>query len=216
MTQAEWLISTDPRSMLSFLRDKASDRKRRLFSVACCRRIWHLFRDQCACKAVEVAERYADGNATIKELKDVHYRSSYLGHNDHDVLRRLIFDAASGATIPVADAQHAANYAQFARCYVPNERFDSDVIVASRHAERNSQAVLLRHIIGNPFRSLLVPPYWPSTVAALATALYDGEECHYALADALMEAGHVELAEHFQEPEHPKGCWALDVILGKQ
>lgn len=40
-------------------------------------------------------------------------------------------------------------------------------------------------------------------------------DCHYALADALMEAGHIELAEHFREPVHPKGCWAMDVILGK-
>jgi hypothetical protein len=61
-----------------------------------------------------------------------------------------------------------------------------------------------------------VPASWPSSVAALAAALYDGEDCSYALADALMEAGHVELAEYFQEPGHPKGCWAVDAILGKQ
>jgi hypothetical protein len=75
---------------------------------------------------------------------------------------------------------------------------------------------LLRHVFGNPFRPFASPSSWPSTVTALATALYDGEDCHYALSDALMEIGHVELAEHFDEPGHPKGCWAMDLILGKK
>jgi hypothetical protein len=36
------------------------------------------------------------------------------------------------------------------------------------------------------------------------------------LHDALLEAGHPELAEHFQQEQwHPKGCFALDLILGK-
>jgi hypothetical protein len=77
-------------------------------------------------------------------------------------------------------------------------------------------SVLLRHILGNPFRSFPTPSFGISTITSLAEALYAGQDCHYALADALMEAGHVELAEHFREPDHPKGCWALDVILGNQ
>jgi hypothetical protein len=50
----------------------------------------------------------------------------------------------------------------------------------------------------------------------LASWLYAGQDCAFALHDALLEAGHAELAEDFrQETWHPKGCCALDVILGK-
>ena len=52
-------------------------------------------------------------------------------------------------------------------------------------------------------------------IIALAEALYGREPCHFALHDALLEADESELAQHFREPEHPKGCWALDAILCK-
>src|SRR5262249_32120768 len=76
---------------------------------------------------------------------------------------------------------------------------------------------LLRHIIGNPFRPYPAPPSWPSSVVQLAESLYNGQDCSFALHDALLEAGHAELAEHFKEEQsHPKGCFALDLILNKK
>jgi hypothetical protein len=82
--------------------------------------------------------------------------------------------------------------------------------------ERQAQAELLRHIVGNPFRPYPVPAFWPSTVVELAQAVYDSRGDHRVLSDAVEEAGHQELAEHFRGEEwHPKGCWGLDLILGK-
>jgi hypothetical protein len=81
---------------------------------------------------------------------------------------------------------------------------------------KRKQASLLRCVFGNPFRPYPAPPSWPTTVVQLAGALYNGQDCRLPLSDALEECGHPELAEHFRKEEwHMKGCWAMDVVLGK-
>lgn len=66
-------------------------------------------------------------------------------------------------------------------------------------------------------RSSVLPAPLPTTVVQLANALYHGEDCGFALHDALLEEGHTELADHFRNKQaHPKGCWVLDLLLGKE
>ena len=58
MDELEWLTSTDPQAMLDFLRaaDKLSERKARLFAVACCRRIWRHLKDKSRRRIVEAVQ----------------------------------------------------------------------------------------------------------------------------------------------------------------
>ena len=67
MDEHSWLGATDPAPMLDFLGGQASARKLRLFACACCRQVWHLLTDPRSRQAVEVAERYADGQASERE-----------------------------------------------------------------------------------------------------------------------------------------------------
>lgn len=68
MTETQWLECTDPLKMLRWVWI-GRKRKSRLFAVACCRYSWDLFVDERSRKAIEVAERYADGAASDEELQ---------------------------------------------------------------------------------------------------------------------------------------------------
>src|SRR5438477_6149992 len=68
MNEREWLTSIEPTPMLGYLRGGASERKLRLFAVACCRRVWHLMTDERSRKAVETAEGFADGRKSSGDL----------------------------------------------------------------------------------------------------------------------------------------------------
>jgi hypothetical protein len=69
MNAQEWQACADPQLMLEFLGAKVSDRKLRLFAVACCRRVAH-WQPNANCRhAVDVVERFADAQAHREELE---------------------------------------------------------------------------------------------------------------------------------------------------
>jgi hypothetical protein len=98
-------------------------------------------------------------------------------------------------------------------------------------AEQSDQAALLRDLFGTPFRPVALDPSWLAweggTVVRLAQAAYDNRklpEGHLepdrlaVLADALEDAGctHADLLGHLRSPgPHVRGCWAVDLLLGK-
>ena len=76
MTEAEWLACTDPQPMFEVLRRKASDRKVRLFAVACCRRVWPSLEHEEFRDAVRKAESFADGLADRAEMLQAYEKAS--------------------------------------------------------------------------------------------------------------------------------------------
>ena len=62
MTGAKWKTCRNPQMMLGERCLQAKDRKRRLFAVACGRRVAHLVPDQKCQEAFELIERFADGH----------------------------------------------------------------------------------------------------------------------------------------------------------
>ena len=112
MTEAEWLVCTDPRPMLEFLRDKASDRKLRLYACACCRQVWDLLLDERSCTAIEVAEQYADG-LTSDETLAIIRKAARLARRTVKRTARLTgfsppFDAARAAETVVSTSVEGA------------------------------------------------------------------------------------------------------------
>ncbi len=196
MTETEWLTSTDLNALLESLGDRVSARKLRLFACACCRRIWPLLSDAPSREAIEVAERFADGLATKAELMAAR-------------------EAAAQAPAPAA-AQVAGRDARWAATWAAAGASRIAAWAVAKNSERQAQPGLLREIVGNPYREVKKVEPWPEEVIQLAEQMYLGTGDHFALCDALADAGAAELAEHFGMAGHPKGCWALDLILGKE
>jgi hypothetical protein len=72
MTEEEWTTCADAANILNFAASQGSERKLRLLAAACCRRVWHVLKDERSRAAVEAAERFADGAAGQVELTIAH------------------------------------------------------------------------------------------------------------------------------------------------
>ena len=91
-----------------------------------------------------------------------------------------------------------------------------------RDPSEEAWCLIARDIFGNPFRAATIDPRWgTSTVTSLAQAIYEDRAYDRLpiLADALEEAScdDADLLAHLRgEGPHVRGCWAVDLILGKE
>jgi hypothetical protein len=88
MNEQTWLQCTEPELMLDYLRGITSVRKARLFAVACCRRIWHIFLDHKARSWIDIAERMADSLPVGNELTEALDHGWYMGFQHIDGFRK--------------------------------------------------------------------------------------------------------------------------------
>ena len=223
MNESEWLACGDPTPMLRFLRERGiGERKSRLLACACCRRIWDLLTDPRSRAAVEIAERFADDEATMREL----WTAKRDAVSATGIAANAAYWAASAKpSSPLLNAFDAASDA-LARKAVGDARHDAAALWdAVQGQSQRFQAALVREVVGDPFRDYPLDPHWLAweggTVVQLARGIYEDRAFDRMpiLGDALEEAGcsYDAVLEHCRSGgEHLRGCWVLDRVLGKE
>jgi hypothetical protein len=219
MSEEQWLHCTDSVLLLGGLPGPVGARQLRLIFCACLRSsaVWPFLASGSSRRAVAESERYADGLVRSKRLRTV--RTSA-----HSAWSRI--SPHNRAAYASAELAHAA-------CWLDPMLLREGFATLRRLAERGLSfpTVLLRDILGNPFRTVQVDPAWlrweGGTVVRLAQSaceertLPSGEldrQVLTVLADALEEAGcgEARLIDHLRDPgPHVRGCFALDLLLAK-
>jgi hypothetical protein len=242
MNEVAWLASTNAIPMLEFLKQKASDRKWRLFAVACCRRIWTQIEDPRGQWAVEVAERFADGlanqsdrDAAIKAVsaarrEDFERNLEDAGNCEGGEDLPAVYDPLAAALICVSRDREDQLATDIDREYRrvtsrPGRRFKGKVtwVPNTEHipVEGMDTSDLIRELFGNPFRPVTFDSAWRTdTAMSLSRRMYESRDFSAMpiLADALQGAGceNEDILDHCRGPgPHVRGCWVVDRVLSK-
>jgi len=237
MTEKEWLNQNSIEHLLGFVRQMASRRKLRLFAVACIRNLLDLPFDQASRIALEIAEKYADGRATLGALRLLHISSENAkldalldASTRLDTLAVRILRVAQAITREEFDERSAiatldalANVLKLSA--IPYKLWGTaagdEAALIPVECERSKQLHFFRDIFGNPFRPVSINPFWMTpTIKALAQFVYDDRAFNQMplLAAELEKAWckNEEILGHCRGPgPHVRGCWALDLVLGK-
>lgn len=232
-----WLQGTDWQALVAAIEAEPSDRKLRLYAAACCRAVWSMLPDVRSRAAVQAAEEFADAKIDHDALQTA-FRAVRYSVGKHDTPRLRAQSFAQQAARSTADlsshqaatyaAQHSADAASWSQ-WGDAERDGA----TDEQFCRFRQAALLEQIASQTARfEEICPPATPGksspsrswitpALLEMAQGIYDQRSFRLlpVLADALEEAGcpDGELVAHLRRPaEHVRGCWALDIILGKQ
>jgi hypothetical protein len=193
VTEAEWLAELeDPYKMVNFLGERMSARKARLFGCAYFRhskgKLWHW-----ESEIVEVAERIADRLATNAEIQKAKEKTVGTGGVGWLIWANDWWTAVEAAR---ADGE-----------------WEWEAV----------QCGLVRDIFGNPFRPAPFHPSWRTdTAVLLARSVYESRDfgAMPILADALQDAGcdNEHILTHCRDASatHVRGCWVVDLVLGKE
>jgi hypothetical protein len=230
MTEAEWWAATDPLALADwlFFDAVAADRKLRLLSVACCEPLRTIVADSGVLVALNAAEAYADGQidaaamaATCNPLwRQFHDRMNGIGGELGSEQADNAENACLHSTMPSVPRTRDLHHDLYP--YAPEIIALID-LPDRTHASFPRTVRLLHDIFGPlPFRDIAIAPAWrTSDVMALARGIFDEKAFDRMpiLADALQDAGcdNDEVLSHCRAErwEHVRGCWVLDLLLGK-
>jgi hypothetical protein len=228
MKEADWLACTDPHRMLEFLRGKASSRKLRLFTVACCRHLQSAWPSPPEYdRFLEWAEMFADETPGSEDLTRIGEEvADYVDDYAPDWWTGIAQAIACAIRLPSADP---FGIRQATVQVIRYDRFPGEDRSAQERAEFAYQASVLQDLIGPfPFRPqwalklLAIDPAWLTpAMIALAQGIYEERAFDRLpkLADALEEAGctNPDILGHCRcKGPHARGCWVVDLILNKE
>lgn len=210
MTEAEWLVSLDPIQVFQNLKGKPSWRKFRLFAVGCCRGFWSRLTDERSRSAVEAAEQYADKLISSVEAMNYEGPANEVLDISLEIGSDIQNDAAASAAICLA-LWATADWGAFQVVRYGRELLGDGAMVR-----------LMDCVFRVPFRSVAFDPAWlTSTAVGIAQGIYDDRAFDRMpiLADALQDAGceNADILGHCRgEGPHVRGCWVVDLVLGKE
>jgi hypothetical protein len=219
MTEEGWWGCGDPGALLNHLRDKAGARKFRLYAIACCWRFSQLLADDRTRLGLIAAEEFCEGR--IREKQRAAAEQAVLA-----VINADLGDATKTAS-PVHYIALAVQQATRRNRDMWFATYQARAFVESAAGDRTGERIVhgrvLREVFGNPFRPVTFDPAWRTTdVLLLARGTYEEKAFDRMpiLADALQDAGcdSADILDHLRDPQatHVRGCWALDLVLGKE
>jgi hypothetical protein len=130
---------------------EGEDRKIRLFTVWCARRVQHLMTDPRSLQALDVAEAYANGTATLEELKEARDAAwAATRAAAWCVPRAAAFFAAGGAAADAAGAAARAAATDAAGAAALKAASLRQALQTTREAETQAQTKELLRICKEP------------------------------------------------------------------
>jgi hypothetical protein len=228
--RVNWLGCVDPVPMLECIRPWASDRKLRLFAVACCRRIADELDTGLWPSMLDLAERYADGLATDEERRaiwtKVRHAAQGWASSEKQIAPNWVVRAAAAVYYATArDTWRAASKVgqEVVEALVwPDDDLEGYTVAEARTVELARQSALVRDIFVDPGRPVRFDDRWQTAdVVGVAQGIYHDRAFDRLsiLADALMDAGcdHEDVLSHCRNGRlHARGCWVVDLVLGKK
>ena len=228
MTEEEWLFCTNPMQMREYIRLNriGSERKLRLFALACSWRFVHLLSDERSCQAVAVAHRFVEGQVSHQERAKISAAAWEAADDAKSQRNTGAAVAAAVAAARMADSDWPLFAQQFGSSGELGQQYAWQAVQDSVFfIDTNDQCALWRDLFGNLFRPVSLNPsllqWHDGTIPKFAQAIYDERAFDRLpiLADALEEAGCADsdLLSHCRGPgPHVRGCWVVDLLLGKE
>lgn len=244
MTEEEWLATKDQAVRLEYVWPRVSQRKLQLYFCGSCRRHSELYYRESSFEYLATAERFADGLASEEALWSANYgaEGDTFGCDfdpefraDHpeeklETIRQLVRLGALSETVLsggewLVDEEVRARILDAAVALEITTSFPQESLpywLTNPNKRGHWPGRWLSNcVFGNPFRPVVADPAWLTpTVVSIAAVIYSDRAFDRLpiLADALEEAGctNADILLHCRQPgEHVRGCWAVDLVLGK-